>query len=196
MRRYGTEDISPEIVKKDDEGWFGKLTLHYYLTTGKPFLKERDKEKVEKLTKNSPGKGFTPDVNKALLSAQIMAMERINIKQFFDPDKVFTHDNLREWFELICQPVNRQQIKEYLNMSINPERDTPVGVGQRLLMSLFGIQLTCIGQRRVNGKRIREYKMMSLNPDERMSIFARWFERDSARCHTLPINTIEQEVCA
>ncbi|MDJ0731588.1 MAG: DUF3854 domain-containing protein [Crocosphaera sp.] len=178
-RRYGTEEISPEMVKKDDEGWFGKLTLHYYLTTGKPFLKERDKKKVEQLTKNSPGKGFTPDVNKSLLSAQIMAMERINIKQFFDPDKVFTHDNLREWFELICQPVNRDQIKEYLNMSISPERDTPVGVGQRLLMSLLGIQLTCIGQRRVNGKRIREYKMMNLNPDDRMSIFARWFERDN-----------------
>ena len=195
-RRYATEDISPEMVKKDDEGWFGKLTLHYYLTTGKPFLKERDKKKVEQLTKNSPGKGFTPDVNKALLSAQIMAIERINFKQFFDPSKVFTHENLREWFELICQSINRQQIKEYLNMGIHLEEDTPIGFVQRSLRSLFGIQLTCIGQRRVNGKRIREYKMMSLNPDERMSIFARWFERDSAGCHTPPINTIEQGVCA
>ena len=81
-------------------------------------------------------------------------------------------------------------------MGIHLEEDTPIGFVQRSLRSLFGIQLTCIGQRRVNGKRIREYKMMSLNPDERMSIFARWFERDSAGCHTPPINTIEQGVCA
>ena len=178
-RRYCTEDISPEMVKKDDEGWFGKLTLHYYLTTGKPFLKARDNLKVEKLTKNSPGKGFTPDVNKTLLSGKIRVLECMNIKQFFDPEKVFTDENLRKWFELISQPINREQIKEYLNQGIHAERDTPVGFIQRLLRSLLGIQLTCIGQRRVNGKRIREYKMMSLNPDERMSIFARWFERDN-----------------
>ncbi len=80
-------------------------------------------------------------------------------------------------------------------MGINPERDAPIGVGQRLL-GLLDLKLTCIGQRRVNGKRIREYKMMSLNPDDRMSIFARWFERDSAGCHTPSIYTIEQGACA
>jgi hypothetical protein len=177
-RRYCTEDISPSMVKKDDEGWFRKLTLHYYLTMGKPFLKERDNKKLEKLTKDSKGKVFTPDANKLLLSSAVRALECINIEQFFDLYRVFTNESLREWFELLCQPINREQIKDYLNMRINPERDTPMGVAQRLL-GLLDLKLTCIGQRRVNGKRVREYKMMSLNPDERMSIFARWFERDN-----------------
>ncbi|MGB5710468.1 MAG: plasmid replication protein, CyRepA1 family, partial [Waterburya sp.] len=178
-RRYCTENISPEMVGKDDDKWFCQLTLHYYLTMGKPFLKKRDNKKLEKLTKNSPGKGFTPDVNRNLLSAQIMTLECINILQFFDPEKVFTDENLREWFKHISQPTIKQQIKEYLNQTINLKDDTPVGFIQRLLKYMFGIKLTCIGQRRVNGKRIREYQMTNLNPDDRMSIFARWFERDN-----------------
>ncbi len=38
--------------------------------------------------------------------------------------------------------------------------------------------------------------LLFLFSDDRMSIFAWWFERDSVGCHTAPINTIEQGMCA
>ena len=36
-----------------------------------------------------------------------------------------------------------------------------------------------MGQHRENGERQRVYQMIDLNPDDRGSIFARWYERDS-----------------
>ena len=39
LKRYGNNvSIVPELVKKDDEGWHGKILSHYYLTVGRPYL--------------------------------------------------------------------------------------------------------------------------------------------------------------
>jgi len=40
-RRYEVE-VTPELVEKDDDGWYPQLRLHYYLTVGRQFLASRD----------------------------------------------------------------------------------------------------------------------------------------------------------
>ena len=190
-RRYLTDDVTPDLVKADEKGLYGQLQLHYYLTVGNEFLKQRDTEKAEKLSNN--GKIFTPDLNRSTYSSKVKAMHAVNIDQFLDCDRVFTSENLRAWFDNLMS--YRHDIKTYLNQSINPEKDTPIGFAQRLLGTI-GLKLSCIAQRRENGKRIREYQMIDLNPDGRDDIFSRWHERDSRKCHTPSISISEQGMCA
>ena len=190
-RRYLTDEVTPELIKADEKGLYGQLQLHYYLTLGNEFLKQKDTEKAEKFS--NKGKIFTPDLNRSTHSIKVKAMQAINVEQFFDCDRVFTSENLRAWFDNLMS--YRHDIKTYLNQSINPEKDSPIGFAQRFLGNM-NLKLTCIGQRRENGRRIREYQMIDLNPDDRAAIFARWYERDSMKCHTPLISISEQRMCA
>ena len=36
--RYHTDDVTPDLVKKDDNGWYALIRLHYYLDWGKLYL--------------------------------------------------------------------------------------------------------------------------------------------------------------
>ena len=180
-KRYLTDDITPELVSQDDKGLYGQLQLRYYLTLGREFLAERDSHRVKKLTKQT-GEAFTPDINSACYSAKVKALEIINIGQFLD-GSAHTSESLRDWFEHICQ--FRDDIKAILNQSINPERDTPIAVAQRLL-GLMGLKMTG-KQYRINGGRQRIYALVDSPPDDPAKIIMeRWFERDSSRvfCHT------------
>ncbi|MCC5669515.1 hypothetical protein LC653_38275 [Nostoc sp. CHAB 5784] len=38
-RRYEI-DVTPDLVEKDDDGWYPQLRMHYYLTLGREFLTE------------------------------------------------------------------------------------------------------------------------------------------------------------
>ena len=198
-RRYLTDDVTPELIKADDEGLYGQLQLHYYLTIGNEFLQQKDTEKAKKLTDN--GKIFTPDLNRSTHSGKVKAMEtldKIDIHQFFDRDRLFTSQNLSGWFETLTSC--RYDIKTYVNQSINPEKDSPIGFAQRLLGTM-GLKLTCIGQKTIDGERQRVYQMIDLNPDDRDAIFARWYERDSLEfqtndLHTPLISNSEYGVCA
>lgn len=198
--RYLTEDITPPLVQRDDEGLYGQLQLHYFLTVGQAFLKDRDRKKVEALS--SQGRTFKPDVNRRCMSVKVKALEAINIEQFFDNDRNFSNADvdLREWLEKLISC--RRDTKDILGMNISAEfkidkdtgeitterKETPIGVAQRLL-GLMGLKMTCLGQKRDDqGNRVRYYQMIDLNPDDRNAIFDRWFKRDSALCHTPPID--------
>jgi hypothetical protein len=125
-------------------------------------------------------------------------LDKIDIHQFFDRDRLFTSQNLSGWFETLASC--RYDIKTYVNQSINPEKDSPIGFAQRLLGTM-GLKLTCIGQKTIEGERQRVYQMIDLNPDDRDAIFARWYERDSLEfqmndLHTPLISNSEYGVCA
>jgi hypothetical protein len=186
-KRYLTDGITPELVTQDDKGLYGQLQLRYYLTIGREFLAERDTHRVRKLTKQTRD-AFTPDINSACYSAKVKALEIINIGQFLD-GSTHTSESLQDWFEHICQ--FRHDIKTILNQSINPERDTPIAVAQRLL-GLMGLKMTG-KQCRINGGRQRIYALVEPPPDDLAKIIMeRWFERDSSHvtCHTPPLKEL------
>lgn len=168
------------MVKLDDDGWYPKLKLHYYLTIGKVFLPERDRQVLNQMAESGHGKVFKPDVNARLRSSQIAALEKLEILQFLNPEREFTSDSLREWFEKISQPIPRSQIKTILGMSINPARDTPIGVAQRLL-ELLGLKMECIGRLGSRGARARVYRGCNVDPDGREAIFSRWLVKDTEK---------------
>ena len=195
-KKYLMDDseITPDIIAQDDRGLYGQLQLRYYLTMGRQFLADRDTRLVKKLTKQT-GDAFSPDINSACYSAKVKALEMINIGQFLD-GSAHTSESLQEWFETICQ--FRHEIKAILNQSINPERDTPIAVAQRLLRSL-GLKMTGKQYRikGVKGGRQRIYALVDPPPDDLAQIIMeRWFERDSHRlvCHTTSLKELSKDL--
>jgi hypothetical protein len=176
-RRYATEEVSPKLVMKDDDGWYPQIQLHYFMTLGKIYLTGRDRRVASKMIETGGGKVFKPDFNSRMLSSSVECLLLLEIEQFLDPNREFTDKNLHEWYEKISTPLPRAQIKAILGVSINPYRDTPIAVAQRLLKKL-GLRLTYLGRPGSREERQRVYKMVSLNPDGRQAIFERWLARD------------------
>ena len=176
VRRYQTENIDKELVKKDDDGWCEKILLHYYLTVGRNLLSERDKKILNKYKDAGDGQIFKPDLNNSLLSSKIAALELLGINQFFDPSAFFTSDKLQGWFDRINNPVTRSQMKLIFGISINPSKDTPMAVAQRLL-DLMGLKCDFTGWHRVEGKAKRFYSCCNQNPDGRQAVFERWLSQ-------------------
>jgi Domain of unknown function (DUF3854) len=194
-RRYLTSEITSEMVKRDDDGWFKQLTLHYYLTTGKEFLIHRDQKRVEGLASKNGGKVFKPDVNKIALTPKIKVLEFLQIERFLNPESLHDNDSLADWFKNIIVP-HAHAIKTVLGLTINPLKDSPVAVAQRLLGRL-GLKLTCIGRLGSRGNRKRVYQLLDPNLDGRNEIFSRWSERDSKPVSTLSNNSyLLEEVAA
>ena len=182
IKRYGVE-VLPELVEKDDRGWYPQLQLHYYLTVGNIYLAERDRRSLSQLKKQGNNKIFKPDINKRQLSAQIRGLQLIGIEQFLNPDAEFTKDSLADWFEMVVKW--RFEIKSLLGVNINPERDSAIAVVQRILRKL-GLRLELKHQIRINGKPTRVYQGCNLNPDERVSVFDNWLERDLSQFAVTP----------
>ncbi len=57
-RRYLSEDITDDLILKDDDGWYPQIQLHYYLTIGREHLESRDRAKLQAL--DPKGNPFKP----------------------------------------------------------------------------------------------------------------------------------------
>ena len=175
-RRYLTEDITHDLIIKDDDGWYPQIQLHYYLSIGRQHLKGRDTAKLKKLSPDG-FMPFVPDVNRSCLSLKISVLDAINVQQFFGEDKTFTSADLAGWHEKLLQC--RRDVKEYLGISINL-KSTPIQTAQRLL-GLLGMKLNYIDRARIDGTPIRRYSGVDCNVDERQSVMDRWLDRDNRR---------------
>ncbi len=183
-KRYGIK-VTPELVQKDDDGWYHQLQLQYSLTIGNQYLVERDRRSLAQLKKQGNGKAFKVDINRKQLSMQIKALKDLKIEQFFNPDSEFTKDSLHDWFEMILPA--RFQIQMVLGVSINPEKDSAIAVAQRLLKKL-GQKLEFKHQIRIDGKPTRVYQGCKLDPDERLAVFDNWLERDMSQPSVTPFS--------
>ena len=172
--RYGVE-VTPELVEKDDSGWYNQLKLHYYLTIGNIYLAQRDQRSLSGLTKNSKGKAFKPDLNQRTLSAKIKALQIIGIEQFLAPEAFFTSNSLADWLEMVKKYW--YEIKILLGVNINREKDSAITVAQRILKKL-GLQLEYLYFRGERKSKQRVYAGCQLDVDGREQIFANWLARD------------------
>ncbi len=181
-RIYATNRVNSELIEKHDNGWFNQLQLHYYLIYGKCFIGDKEKKALAKLKEQSDnGELFKPDVCKNSLVTRIFCLETLNIEQFFDPEKEFTHESLKEWYEKIDNPVVRFQVKTILGVSIGKERSA-IAVAQRIL-KVLGLKLELKERRRVNKgeEATRIYRGCEIDHDDRLAVFDRWLERDLAK---------------
>ncbi|MGB5637123.1 MAG: bifunctional DNA primase/helicase, partial [Waterburya sp.] len=176
LKRYGDDvSITPELVKKDDQGWYGKILSHYYLTVGRPYLIERDSKQLRAIANTNRNRLWLPDFNRSLLSTSLRLLETLIIG-LLQPGVEYrgSDPNLQLIAELAL--ANKRELKTFLGLTI-VESDTPIKIVQKLL-GLLGLKLTCIGRLGSRGQRERVY-IFEPPSDGRSEIFASWLQRDS-----------------
>lgn len=164
------------MVTLDDEGWYQKLRIHYFLTIGRQFLADRDSLIARKLIENGQGSLFLPDFNGSQLGVIIGILEVLGIPVLLNsPQRVLTsHDpDLKAMAQLAIH--NRHDIKTVLKIGL-AHNSSPITIIRRLL-NLMGINITCTGTKKVGQKRARTYQIIEPK-DQRYLIFRKWLFRD------------------
>ena len=174
-RRYGLQ-VTPELVEKDERGWYPQLQLHYYLTVGHQYLAQRDQHSLARIKEQGHNKAFKPDINKRQLSAQVKALQVLNLQQFFDPQAEFTKSSLQGWLDLVIEL--RFELKTILGVTINPERDSAIAVAQRILKKL-GLKLEFKYWRGTRKTKHRVYRGCDVFLDCRSRVWDYWLSQEN-----------------
>ncbi|AFZ57637.1 plasmid replication protein, CyRepA1 family (plasmid) [Anabaena sp. PCC 7938] len=186
-QRYGV-DVTPELVRKDDAGWYPQLRLHYYLSLGREFLVVRDTKRAKAQAEKGNNAVWKPDFNRGQLLPAVMLLEELNISQLFNTDVEFRSSDveLQEMRSLAVE--HKQVIKNYLGVSIS-EKDSAIAICQKFLKKL-GMKLSYIGRFGARGHRERVYKFVPPQ-DEREIIFSGWLQRDEAMSASTTENVVD-----
>ncbi len=174
-KRYGVE-VTPELVAKDDRGWYQELRLHYFLTIGRRFLCDREALNAQKLIQSGDGSLFIPDFNHSQLGSIIGLLEVLGINVLIaDLDREL-HNQDEELQAMAAMAIrNRQDIKAIAKITI-AKNAGPVTVIRRLLSSI-GYEIKCTKSRKINGKVTKIYQI--LYPyDGREIILRHWLLKD------------------
>ncbi|WP_371416871.1 plasmid replication protein, CyRepA1 family [Dolichospermum sp. UHCC 0259] len=174
--RYGV-DVTPELVGKDDAGWYPQLRLHYYLSLGREFLVVRDAKRAKAQVEKDNNAIWKPDFNRGQILPAVMLLEELNISQLFNADVEFRSSNPELQKLRLLAVEHKQVIKNYLGISIS-EKDSAIAICQKFLKKL-GMKLSYLGRFGTRGHRERVYKFVPPQ-DERETIFSGWLQRDEA----------------
>ncbi len=168
-----------DLVIKDDDHWYPKLMLHYYLTVGQNYLKARDTQKLKSQRQKGSGSIFIPDANKTQLSMAVRSLEKLGL---FKLIKLLTEDGIEiKGSDEILQQMatiaksNKWEIKAVLNISIT-DKDSPVAIAQKLLDKI-GLQLEFLRKSGSRGNQQRIYGYLDPG-DGRTEVFTAWLQRD------------------
>lgn len=184
--RYQVE-VTPELIAKDEDGWYPKVLLHYYTTIGKDYLVARDKKKAKEQVEAGQGRVWKPDFNRALLSVGASMLEKLGIVKLAeecengDRELRNTDKDLMAIEEMAKKCA--WQIKAGLRIKIN-QKMSAVEIARRLLEKIgFEVEYLKREAIAVEGepkpKRQRVYKV-SYPEDQRQEIFMHWLDRDEA----------------
>ena len=182
LRKYEIQQryflpVTPELVSLDDDGWYKKIRIHYFLTVGRPYLADRDTIVARKLIEQGNGSLFLPDFNKSQLGAIVGTLEILGIPILLQDctRELRNTDTDLQSLAAIAHP-NRREIKTILNIGI-AKNYTPITIVSRLL-SKIGCKIKCVRSQTQNRKRIRVYQILDLE-DSRERVFDHWLSIDS-----------------
>jgi hypothetical protein len=80
--RYGGVDVTSDLYLQDCAGWYPKIRLHYFLTLGNQYLKQRDRSRRDELVNDN--RGWTPDLNRNLLSVQVKLLNFLGFPELVE----------------------------------------------------------------------------------------------------------------
>jgi hypothetical protein len=176
-QRYGVV-ISPQLVALDDQGWYKKIRLHYFLTVGRTYLADRDAITAKKMLEQGQGSLFCPDFNNSQLGAIIGTMELLGIDQLLGErgrELRSTDPDLTAMARLALN--HHGEIKNIVGIKI-AKSASPITIARQFLTQM-GFSLRCIGCQSQNHKRIRIYQVVHPQ-DKREEVFEYWLAGD--RC--------------
>lgn len=169
--RYGIP-VNPELITKDDQGWYEKLKLHYFLTVGRPFLSARDARIAQDLGQRGKGSLFGPDFNRSQLGAVVATLELLRFPTLLQQEnREFknTDPDLQQMAKLALG--DRTAIKSIIGIGLAP-RSTPIMVLSRFLDQI-GYGLKCDRLETYAKKRHRVYQLL-IPDDDRNLVFQQW----------------------
>ncbi|MBR8830660.1 MAG: hypothetical protein N5P05_000840 [Chroococcopsis gigantea SAG 12.99] len=175
QKRYGIE-ITPQLVSKDDRGWYQELRLHYFLTIGRRFLCDREALNAQKLIRSGEGSLFIPDFNHSQLGSIIGMLEVLGISVLIADGDRELHNRDPELQAMATIALkHRHDIKSIAKVTI-AKNNTPITIIRRLL-NLIGHELKCIKSKKINNKLTKIYQI--LQPyDEREIVLRNWLIKD------------------
>jgi hypothetical protein len=167
------------LVSLDDEGWYQKIRLHYFLTIGRPYLADRDTKAAHKLIQLGDGSLFLPDFNSSQLGAIVGSLEILGIPVLLQqPARELRNTDFDLQSLAAIALNNRREIKTILNLSL-AKNSSPIKIISRLL-SKIGCKIKCLRYESQNQKRVRIYQIIAPE-DEREQVFIHWFNIDRQR---------------
>ncbi|MCP6760064.1 MAG: DUF3854 domain-containing protein [Fischerella sp. CENA71] len=177
VKRYGVE-VTPELVEKDDSGWYPQLRLYYYLTLGRGFVAQHDAHRAKAQAETGQEAVWQPDFNRGQLLASVRLLEELGVSVLVEPGRQYRgiDPELLRLESLAKQ--HKYVIKNYLGITIK-DKDTPIAIAQKLLR-LLGCKLTYIARLGSRGSRHMVYEFVP--PDDgREEVLQVWFEREAAK---------------
>jgi hypothetical protein len=184
LRKYELQQryhlpITPELVSLDDQGWYQKIRLHYFLTIGRPYLADRDTKAVRKLMQQGNGSLFLPDFNSSQLGAIVGALEILGIPVLLQQQTRELRNTDTDLQSLAAIALsNRREIKTILNLNLG-KNYSPITIISRLLGKI-GCKIKCLRYETQNQKRIRIYQILAPK-DQREQVFTHWLNIDRQR---------------
>ncbi|PSB06555.1 bifunctional DNA primase/helicase [Pleurocapsa sp. CCALA 161] len=183
LRKYELQQryhlpITPELVSLDDQGWYQKIRLHYFLTVGRPYLADRDTKAAHKLIKQGHGSLFLPDFNSSQLGAIVGSLEVLGIPVLLQQARELrnTDPDLQSLAAIALS--NRHEIKTILNLSL-AKNYSPITIISRLLGKI-ACKIKCLRYETHNHQRIRIYQILAPE-DLREQVFTHWLNIDRQR---------------
>jgi hypothetical protein len=160
----------------DDDGWYQKIRLHYFLTVGRSYLAERNALVARKLIEQGNGSLFLPDFNGSQLGAIVGTMEILGIPVLLaDPTRQLrnTDEDLQEMAAIALN--NRSAIKATVGIGI-AKTASPIAILRRFLDKIdYGLK--CVRYEKCDRQRIRVYQIVQPQ-DDRQKVFQRWLSAD------------------
>ena len=172
--RYGI-DVDAALVLKDDDGWYTKIRLYYYLTLGRQFLKQRDYKRLHETAEKGGGSVWLPDLNRSQLSVAIATLENLGVMELLTPNREWRSTDEVLVRMAMLAIAHAWDIKAALNITIS-EKDTPIAIAQKLLRKI-GVKLEYLRREGSDGNRQRVYGYTAPS-DGREEVFAAWIARD------------------
>lgn len=184
LRKYELKEryhlpITPELVSLDDDGWYQKIRLHYFLTVGHPYLADRDTKVARKLITRGDGSLFLPDFNGSQLGAIVGSLKILGIGILLQQPARELRNTDTDLQSLAKMAIsNRREIKTILKLSL-AKNYSPITIVSRLLGKI-GYKIKCLRSETQHQKRIRVYQIL-LPEDQREQVFQHWLNIDRQR---------------
>jgi hypothetical protein len=182
-KRYQV-DVTPDLILKDDDGYYPQLRLHYFLSIGFENIPQKDQVPAKKIREDQSV--FLPDFNKSQTSAKVDLMRSLNIPQILELDK-FTqaHPLLIDMADKVKNHL--WDVGMFLG-KLHPDM-TPIQILRKIL-KLLGLKLDRAG-REGTGDRNWIYRICGLT-DGRGEIFQKWYESHLAKTQDVKCITVIQ----
>ncbi|MEQ9671031.1 plasmid replication protein, CyRepA1 family [Coleofasciculus sp. G2-EDA-02] len=183
--------VTAQLVAKDDQGWYQKLLLHYFLTIGRDHLAQRDAAMARRLIELGGGSIFLPDFNRSQLGAAVGTMELLGVPVLLaDRGRELrgTDQDLKAMARLAL--IGRASIKTTLGIGL-ASNATPIRIVRRLLDKI-GYGLQCIGRESKRLNRVRVYQVVHPS-DGRFEVFQQWLAQS---CEVLEKSHQRLDACS